>query len=123
MKTREEVHTEMLFSAIRYFESNRHINIKADHVGDPYVKPNIISGQIPDITSWKDSIFHVTEVETQESIGTQHTLDQWSAFSQNTDGMSKKFVVVVPQSCLSEAEKFANQYHIRVDIWLHNSQY
>lgn len=123
MQTVQDVHLDMILSAIGYFESNNHTQIKADHVGYPYVYPSEISGQIPDITSFKFSTFYVTEVEDKEGIGTPETIEQWSAFSRFCQQANRQFCVVVPKSCYDEAVESARTNGITVNLWLTNRKY
>ncbi|KKR29995.1 MAG: hypothetical protein UT61_C0016G0006 [Candidatus Woesebacteria bacterium GW2011_GWA1_39_8] len=123
LKTREEVHNSILLQTVGHLENQGHTNIKADHIGYPYEQPTSISGYMPDITSFLNSVFQVTETETKESVGTQETANQWSAFSKATNGYSKKFVVNVPKTCLEDAKRFAQEKGIRVDGWLYDSRY
>lgn len=123
MQKREEIHTSMLLQTISYLKDKGHTQIKADHVGYPYDKPMPISGLIPDITSVYNSVFYVTEAETEESIGIDDTISQWSAFSKFTNESGKKFVVNVPKSCLADAKESAIKNGIRVDEWLYDARY
>src|SRR3990167_3104637 len=98
LETTEDVHLDMIQSAIGYLESDNHTQIKADHVGETYTQPFPISGEIPDITSLKITTFYATEVETKEGLSSQDTIRQWSAFSRFCESGNRQFCVVVPKS-------------------------
>ena len=119
--TLKTLHDKLVLKTISYLLRQEHSNIKADHAGDLYEAPKPISGEIPDITSELNSVFHVTEVEAKEGIGTPETIAQWKKFSAATNGINSLFFVSVPESCLKTAQESAKFNAIRVDMWIYTS--
>jgi len=121
-KTREEIHESLIKTRVRGYQAAGHTRIKADHI-DGYDEPKQIYDHIPDITSWKDGVFYVTEAETCDSFNDE-TVEQWEDFERYAgEHNNVKFHVVVPESCLKEAKKFAEENDIEVDKWYYNKAY
>lgn len=118
----EDVHLNLITTRIRGYNNDGHTNIKADHTED-YIQPDEIYDHIPDITSSKDGIMYITEAETEETIGTEETAKQWKSFSNYASEINGKFHVVVPESCLEDAQYFAEQEGINIDYWYYNTDY
>ncbi|MDZ7611546.1 MAG: hypothetical protein U5L10_02180 [Candidatus Moranbacteria bacterium] len=118
----EGVHDSLIKTRIIGYRREGHTDVRADHLSG-YNQPEIIGDHIPDITSKKEGKFFVTEAETKETIGVEETAKQWQSFSMYTNGRDKIFHVVVPESCLKEAKKFAEKEGIRVDRWFYNPMY
>ena len=77
-------HDYMVEAAANFLGENGYAAIKADIAG--FDSPDKITwertgkGHIPDITADGDSV-HLFEVETDDSIDSQHTKDQWTLFA------------------------------------------
>lgn len=71
--------------------------VKADHIGHPNGTPAQIIHHIPDIVAAKDNRKIFVEAETESSISSQDTYNQWKEFS----GIyGAEFHVIVPQGSL-----------------------
>ena len=79
-----------------------------------YTDPPNVGGYIPDIYAYNIEHKIVGEVETSDSIGSNHTKEQYTAFSRVNGA---EFHVLVPKSCLEEAKAYARQWGISVDMW------
>jgi hypothetical protein len=79
-------------------------------------RPPEIRGYIPDVFSQRLLGLNrvITEVETCDSLNTEHTKAQWRA-SSSASGVA--FHVVVPRSCLGVAQRLAAVWGVRVDQW------
>jgi len=95
-------------------------NIRADIEG--YPSPLKITwtatgnGHIPDVTTenGKPQIF---EVETEDSIGDNHTEDQWKIFSAHANSNNGVFTVVVPIGCSQAAKTRLVQLNLKAEVW------
>jgi hypothetical protein len=74
----------------------------------------MFNGHMPDLYAIKSSSRIITEVETCDTISTDHTRDQYSAFSRVP---LTEFHVKTPASCVSIAQAYASLWKIRVDKW------
>jgi len=89
-------------------------SVKADHIGHPNGAPVPVNGHIPDVAAYSGgNIKIIAEAETCDSISGTETHDQWSAFSRS----SYAFHVIVPKSCLEDAQNQARAWGISVDKW------
>jgi hypothetical protein len=79
-----------------------------------FTQPQEIRGYIPDIIAVKEKSTVIAEAETCDTIDTEHTREQYKVFSTvpGTD-----FHVIVPESCLTSAQYYANIWGISVDYW------
>ena len=114
-------HDGMVKSVADHLASTGHRNIRADIAG--FSKPDLIhwkgqsTGHIPDVTS-VNGVQYLFEVETGDSIGDQHTADQWRLFSASARLNSKRFVVVVPKGFEQDARTRASQLGVSLyDVW------
>jgi len=95
-------------------------NVRADVEG--YLSPLKITwtvtgrGHIPDVTAenGKPQIF---EVETEDSIGDNHTEDQWKIFSAHANSNNGVFTVVVPIGCSQAAKTRLVQLNLKAEVW------
>ena len=112
-------HDKMIKAIAEYLKRNNHENIKADI--SEYNQPATITwknsgkGHIPDLTSQKNRVSYIFEIETSDSIDDSHTEDQWRLFSLNAEQHSKKFIVVVPKNSEQSAWNRAKKLKINVD--------
>jgi hypothetical protein len=97
---------------------NEGYSVSADIAGFP--QPPTISGHIPDIYAVKVTSKIITEVETCDSIGSNHTREQYEAFSRVA---GTEFHVKTPKSCLSAAQEYARLWGITVDQWWYEEGY
>ena len=93
-------------------------DVSADIPGFP--QPPTIKGYIPDIYAVKGYSKIITEAETCDTIGSQHTKEQYKAFSSV---LGAEFHVVVPKSCLSDAKRYAELWGIKVNEWWYQEGY
>ncbi len=87
-------------------------NVSADIAGFP--QPPRVGRHIPDIYANKLNSQIIVEVETSETIGINHTKEQYTDFS-NVRGTN--FHVMVPESSLIRAQAYAKSWGITVDQW------
>jgi predicted TIM-barrel fold metal-dependent hydrolase len=107
----QSIHNKLIQKQIEEYKKLGYINIKADHIGYSNRTPKEISGHRPDISANNNGIRVICEVETDGSIETEHTREQWKSFSKNL----YQFEVCVPLKSLSKAKKFAQRNGIKVD--------
>jgi hypothetical protein len=88
--------------------------VKADHINHPNGSPLEINGHTPDLAAYYNgSLRIVAEAETCDTISDSHTREQWKAFSQS----QHRSHVIVPKSCLEEAQRQAGFWGITVSQW------
>jgi hypothetical protein len=88
--------------------------VKADHINHPNGSPPVINGYIPDVAAYYNGYLRIiAEAETCDTISDSHTREQWEVFSQST----YSFDVIVPKSCLEEAQQQANLWGIAINQW------
>lgn len=85
-----------------------HSDIRADLLGQQQPEKitwrNADKGHIPDVTAIDlGRVFHLYEVETDDSINEEHTADQWGLFSAFAAQNGAIFHVAVPQTSVSDA--------------------
>jgi hypothetical protein len=119
----EEIHTTLTRIQIATIKNKGHTIIEADFPGSGYASPTPINGKVPDIVS-KDPAGKkvITEVETCMTIGLSQTKEQFKAFS-SARSATTEFHVLVPKSCLREAQSNASQWGIVADQWWFTDKY
>lgn len=108
------LHNSMVEVQANHWKSKGY-RVSADLPG--WAQPALIRGFIPDVAAEGgllgiDRV--ITEVETAESLNTDHTRRQWLTFS-SLRGI--RFEVVVPESALAQAQALARGWRVRVDRW------
>jgi hypothetical protein len=92
--------------------------IYADITG--FEQPPKVGRHIPDIYAFKLNSRIIVEVETSETIGINHTKEQYTDFS-NVRGTD--FHVMVPERSLATAQAYAESWGITVDKWWYQRGY
>ena len=113
------LHNNMVKEVVNAYAGQRHKGIKADHINYNNGAPNNYNGHIPDITAiHADTNQYIfCEIETPDTINTQETYDQLSAF-RNALGASGLLHIGLPYlSDLAEAKRVVRLWRIRVDQW------
>lgn len=87
-------------------------NVSADIAG--FSQPPRVGRHIPDLYAIKFNSQIIGEVETSETIGINHTKEQYIDFS-NVRGTH--FHVMVPESSLVKAKYYAESWGITVVQW------
>ena len=108
----ESVHNQLIQGLVTQLTSEGYY-VQADHIGHPNGSPSTVNGYIPDIYAIKGTSRIIAEAETEDSISTDQTRQQWSAFSRT----NASFHVIVPQRALSAAQNQANLWGINVAKW------
>jgi len=113
-------HLDLIRMMASYFANSGFGNIRADIPGLP--PPDIIYGirrnHIPDLTADKINIRIILEAETSDSIFDEHTVSQWSLFSNAAKSNGGEFHVVVPKGYRHTAERRSAELFIQIDtIW------
>ena len=85
-----------------------------------YTKPDTIywssgGGHIPDVTAW-NNIFHIFEVETDDSIDDAHTDDQWKLFAAYAAKFNAVFYAVVPRGYKWKTELQLTKLNITAEV-------
>jgi hypothetical protein len=116
LSTRRNTHTQTLHDEMVRARAlslqNEGYYVRADLLGFP--QPPEIGGYVPDVYAMRGSTTIIAEAETCDTICAEHTKRQYRAFS---NALYANFHVIVPASCLSEAQLCARQWNIRVDQW------
>lgn len=113
-------HDKMVKYVAKYLESNGFSDVKADISG--YDQPAKITwsktgnGHIPDV-SGVGAKLNIFEVETDDSIDSDHTADQWTLFAAYAKQHNAIFYVVVPQGSKSIADKRLAELDISAEVW------
>ena len=107
-------HSTLVRALAKEYEKEGY-TVQADDIGHPNGSPAPEGGYIPDVVARKAVTTPIiAEAEVCESISSDHTYHQWKAFS-NAYGF--QFHVIVPNSCLANAQQQARQWGISVDKW------
>lgn len=116
------VHDQMVGSLVTHLSNNGFVNIQADFFG--YNQPEAIwwennpnAKYIPDAVAEQNGVLHIFEVETEDSITSKHTEEQWKLFSAHARNNNGKFVAVVPSSAKADAEQQINNLNITGEVW------
>jgi len=105
------LHDSMVYDQAIYWR-NQGVTVWADLQG--WTKPGAINGHVADVLAQGLFTRVITEVETCDSLNSEHTRAQWIAFSSVRGA---EFQVVVPKSCLGDAQRLAARWGVRVDKW------
>lgn len=114
MYIKSSVHSRLVQALVDLFEENGY-RVQADDIGHPNGSPDPVNGYVPDVVAHKvGKMPIIAEAEDCDSIYSEHTRDQWRAFS-NAYGF--EFHIIVPTRCLDAAQQQAWRWGIRVDKW------
>ena len=105
------LHDRMVYNQAVYWRNQR-VTVWADLPASN--KPGPVNGHIPDVLAQGLFTRVITEVETCDSLNSEHTRAQWRSFSSVAGA---EFHVLVPKSCLGQAQRLAAQWGVRVDKW------
>lgn len=120
-------HDSMIIQLVQHLRAKGFSNIKADHIHgadrpEKILQPGAFfngAGHVPDVTA--TDMFgqrHVFEVETSDSISTQHAASQIRTFATSGSLLSPvKCVVVVPSSSQHEARRVVAALRVKADVW------
>lgn len=86
--------------------------VKADHIGHGNGRPNMYNNHIPDVEAISVAKKILVEAETQESIDSSDTREQFIAFS-NVGGA--EFHVIVPKGYIPAMQNQAREWSVKVD--------
>ena len=104
----------MLISSLASTYEHEGYHVQADHIGHPNGQPPEVNGHIPDLAAYYEGILRIiAEAETSDTITDAHTREQWEAFSRSP----YRFDVIVPKSCLEDAQRQASMWGVTVDKW------
>jgi hypothetical protein len=108
-------HDTIVKDQVSTLEQRRHTIQGADITG--YAPVQEVNGRVPDIVSTSPQGNRVlTEVETCDTIGMEHTKDQLIDLARARGG-NTELHLVVPKSCLGEAQKTVKGWGITIDQW------
>jgi hypothetical protein len=114
-------HDTMVSTVISYLFNNGFQNIKADLPGkiqpDKIIWMKTNEGHIPDATATINNTSYLFEIETEETLTTQHTIDQFVLFSAFAQQYNGQFCIIVPVSNKSKAEGLVNNLGIQAQVW------
>jgi hypothetical protein len=117
----QSLHDTMVADLAAHLAKSGYTNIMADLKGK--ATPELMkwkgqtAGHIPDVTAAKDGKLHIFEVETDDSIGDQHTEDQWKLFSATAEVRKGYFYVLVPKASVSTAQVRAKLLSVTAQVW------
>lgn len=114
------LHDQMVKSVADKYQRDGHGNIRADHINHLAGAPVNHNGYIPDVTATHAQTGQhiICEVETGDSIDTQHTFDQLWAFRQAANQLGALLHVGLPyKSDLAFAKATVSSWGISVDQW------
>lgn len=108
-------HDTLVKRVVNHLEQKGYGNICADLAG--YPQPETIEGtkqdHIPDVTA--DGV--IVEVETADSLDTDHTTSQFSLFADHAAKNGKEFWVVVPKGADGAANQRLNALGISAEVY------
>lgn len=87
-------------------------HVKADHIGHSNGRPNTHNNHVPDVEADHVAKKILVEAETEESISSSDTRNQFVAFS-NVGGA--EFHVIVPKGYIPKMQSQAREWGVRVD--------
>lgn len=99
-------HDDIVKLAINYFKGLGATKVYA--AIEEYGEPAEINGFKPDISAYVGSVRHICEIETEESISTEHTKNQCIGLSKS----NTKFYVCIPKSVESPMKKNLGEWGI-----------
>ncbi len=109
----QTLHERLIRALVEKYESEGY-SVQADHISHSNGRPPEVGGHVPDIAAYKNGLLEiVAEAETCDSLSDSHTEGQWRAFSASP----LEFHVIVPKSCLAEAERQAGVWSVNIDKW------
>jgi hypothetical protein len=106
-------HARLVRALADQYESQGYY-VQADHIGHRNGSPPPINGHIPDVAGYASGTLQViAEAETCDTISDSDTSNQWTAFARSP----YRFEVIVPKSCLQDAQMQASLWGVTVDKW------
>ena len=109
------MHKRLIAALARVYEEEGY-GVQADGIGHPNGAPPVVNGHRPDVAGYRNrQLVRIGEAETCDSLGDDHTRQQWQAFSRSP----YHFDVIVPESCLFAARAKAAEWNVRVDRFFH----
>lgn len=114
-------HDGMIMSLVAHLKESKFTSIRADL--PDHTQPVKITwkssgdGHIPDASAVFDGTDYLFEVETDDSIGIDHTRSQWELFSANAKQYGKKFIVVVPKASEGKASAEILKQGYSAEVW------
>jgi len=115
-------HDSMVQSVLNHLSQNGYTNVKADLQGYPLPDPihwtgKEQEGHIPDVTGDYNGHHCLFEIETEDSISTEHTASQLTLFAAYAKQYKKSFYVVVPKGYEGSAKEQLNRLGITAAVW------
>lgn len=113
-------HDWMVAELAKALTNRGHQNIRADHINHPNGRPQQLGDHIPDVTAYHNQTgsLIIGEVETSDSIDTDHTYSQLHTFRQAANQLGGYLHVGLPfRSDLDAAKRIVDSWGIKVDQW------
>lgn len=108
-------HDTLVKRVVNHLEEKGYRNICADLAG--YTRPELIEGtkqdHIPDVTA--DGV--IVEVETADSVSSDHTASQFYLFADHAAKNGKEFWVVVPKGVDRAAKQRLDVLGINAEVY------
>jgi hypothetical protein len=82
---------------------------------DGFEQPAAIDGHVPDVAAGHRH-HYLYEVETEETLEREETLQQWKAFARHARHNDTRFVIVVPLGSGLQAQALNNYYRLRAEV-------
>ena len=106
-------HAQLIRALAAQYESQGYY-VRADHIGHPNGSPASVNGHVPDVAAFSGGTLRIiAEAETCDTISDSNTREQWAAFSRS----AYQFEVIVPKSCLQDAQMQASLGGVTVNRW------
>jgi hypothetical protein len=77
--------------------------------------PDPIGGRVPDVAA-HNRHGYLYQVETEDSLDGDDTLQQWKAFAHHARYNDTRFVIVVPRGSGVRAQALKNYYQLRAEV-------
>jgi hypothetical protein len=107
----QSTHDNTVRSLAEKYREQGYTNIRADISG--YSQPDVVNGHRPDVQATKNYTTIIAEVETEDSVSWQESVDQWKAFDRSSYG----FHLCVPKTVEAQARAIVAKNGITVDYW------
>lgn len=118
-------HDWMVLQVANAYSRQGHRDVRADHADFSGTTPVQIGSHIPDLTAVHllSGTPIVCEVETADSIGSDHTRNQLLTFRRAVDRLNGVLHVGLPfKSDLERAQQIVSRWGILVDHWWYGDE-
>lgn len=119
----QNLHDDLVRKLAKHYSSLGYIGVRTDLPGATETPGSIYwekkpdTKYIPDITCYKNNpegTLIIAEVETCDTLSTDHTKEQWKIFFAHAKSKGGEFHIMTPKSCVEKAKSVAQELSITV---------